>query len=111
MPINRFKKTQKISVENVQKHLRMRGISLKRQHPDIFKQLDAYIEDRTCEELTPITLYPTDATTGKSFMCIIMLGANPNSLRQVESAGVRVRTINMLQSEDEDDIVLPSPVI
>lgn len=94
------KKLKKISVENVQKHLRMRGVSLKRQHPVIFKQLSAYIEDRTCEELTPITLYPTDATTGKSFMCIIMLGANPNSLRQVESAGVRVRTINMLQSEE-----------
>lgn len=108
---NNAKRLKRISVENVQKHLRMRGVSLKRQHPAIFKQLYAYIEDGTCEELTPITLYPKDATTGKSFMCIIMLGANSHSLRQVESAGVRVRTINMLQSEDEDDIVLPSPVI
>lgn len=91
-------KAKKLIIDNVEKELKLRGVSLKRQHPIIFKQLCAYA-DGSCDKFTPITVYPKDVNTGKSFMCIIMLEADPESLRQVESAGVKVRTVDVLCAE------------
>ncbi|KAJ3641533.1 hypothetical protein Zmor_028037 [Zophobas morio] len=92
---DRVKELKEMSINNVQKQLRLRGVSLRRQHPVIFKQLCAYANG-SCDKFTPITVYPKDVNTGKSFMCIIMLEADPDSLRQVESAGVKVRTVDVL---------------
>lgn len=82
--------------ENLQAHLRCRGVSLKRQHPDIFAQMKQYCED-TNIAFTPATVYPRDSETGKSFMCIIMLEVTKENLVKLENAGVKVRTVDLMK--------------
>lgn len=89
-------RSREISFINIQKHLRQRGISLRRHYPDIYKQLCAYAENNR-EKFTPVTVYPRDNVTGKSFMCIIMPDAEPESVEQVTTAGVRISTVDVLQ--------------
>ncbi|KAJ8931543.1 hypothetical protein NQ314_015532 [Rhamnusium bicolor] len=91
-------KQRQIAVENLQSHLRYRGVSLKKQHPEIYRQLMVYCEDPSVK-FTPVTVYPKDSVSGKSFMCIIMLEANEESLKKVESAGVKViRTVDLMKN-------------
>lgn len=92
-----IKKQREIAVENLQNHLRSRGVSLKKQHPEIHKQLNVYCENESVK-FTPVTVYPTDSVSGKSFMCIIMLEANEESLKKVENAGVKVRTVDLMKN-------------
>ncbi|KAL3276885.1 hypothetical protein HHI36_012256 [Cryptolaemus montrouzieri] len=89
-------KLKETCFNNVLMQLRQRGVSLRRQHPDIYKQLQTYV-DSNCVKFTPVTVYPKDVNTGRSFMCIIMLEATTESVRQIETAGVRVRTVDVLK--------------
>lgn len=89
---------RQISFDNIQKHLRQRGVSLKRQYPDIYKLLSEYVNGN-CDKFKPVTVYPRDAETGKTFMCIIMPDADPESLKQVIDVGVKVRSIDVLNEE------------
>lgn len=82
--------------ENLQAHLRSRGISLKRQHPDLFAQIKMYCED-TNIKFTPATVYPRYAQSGKSFMCIIMLEVTEEHLLKLKNAGVNVRTVDLMK--------------
>lgn len=84
-------------VQNVQKQLRKRGVSLRRQHPEVFKQLADYSEGN-CLRFTPVTLYPTDVNTGKTFMCIIMLEADNETIKQVETAAAKFKTIDVFRN-------------
>ncbi|XP_050297290.1 uncharacterized protein LOC126736792 [Anthonomus grandis grandis] len=86
-----------IAFNNLQAQLRDRGVSLKRQYPEIYKQIDEYCEDLTIKPVAQ-TIYPRNATTNKSFMCIIMLESDLETLKQVEKAGVKVRTVDCLLS-------------
>lgn len=90
--------TRQMSFNNIQKHLRQRGVSLKRQYPDIYKLLSEYVNGN-CDKFKPVTVYPRDAETGKTFMCIIMPDADPESLKQVIDVGVKVRSIDVLNEE------------
>lgn len=67
---------------------------MRRQHPEIYKQLNVYCEGAV--KFTPVTVYPKDSATGKSFMCIIMLEADTESLTKIVTAGVRVKTVDVL---------------
>lgn len=91
--VNRFRE---IIFCNIQKHLRQRGISLRRHYPDIYKQLCAYAEN-TIEKFNPVTVYPRDSVTGKNFICIIMPDTEPENVELVMTAGVRISTIDVLQ--------------
>lgn len=86
-----------IAFNNVQAQLKDRGVSLKRQYPEIYKQLDAFCEDLSVK-FEAQTIYPRNVITNKSFMCIIMLESDPETLKHVEKAGVRVRTVDCLLS-------------
>ncbi|XP_076260089.1 apical junction component 1 homolog [Rhynchophorus ferrugineus] len=88
-----------IAVDNLQGQLRARGVSLKRQYPEIYKQLDIYCEDISVK-VEAQTIYPRNASTNKSFMCIIMLESDSETLRHVEKAGVKVKTIDVLLSSE-----------
>lgn len=59
------------SFANIQKQLKQRGVSLRKQFPDVYTKLCAYVEGKT-DKFSPVTIYPRDTTSGKSFMCIIM---------------------------------------
>nr|XP_023018506.1 uncharacterized protein C9orf172 isoform X2 [Leptinotarsa decemlineata] len=93
---DRIKEFREKSVDNLHSHLRSRGVSLKKQHPEIHRQLQAYCSDVSVK-FTPITVYPKDSVSGKSLMCIIMLEANEECLKDVENAGVKVRTIDLMK--------------
>lgn len=55
----------------VQKQLKQRGVSLRKQFPDVYHKLCSYVDGKT-DKFSPVTIYPKDITTGKSFMCVIM---------------------------------------
>ncbi|KAB0801609.1 hypothetical protein PPYR_03795, partial [Photinus pyralis] len=75
----------------------VRGVSLRKQYPEIYQQLCMYVEGK-CTKFTPVTVHPKDDITGKSFMCIIMLDSDPEGVRQVSAAGIPVNTINLLHN-------------
>lgn len=84
------------SVENLHGHLRLKGVYLKKQHPEIHRQLNAYCEDASVK-FFPMTVFPKDIISGKSFMCIIMLEAPTRNLKQVEGVGGNIRTIDVMK--------------
>ncbi|KAK4881760.1 hypothetical protein RN001_005079 [Aquatica leii] len=90
-------KSREYVFSNIQNQLKMRGVSLRRQYPEIYQQLCVYVEGK-CSKFTPVTVYPKDDITGKSFMCIIMLDSDPEGVRQVSAAGIPVNTINLLHN-------------
>lgn len=59
------------SFANIQKQLKQRGVSLRKQFPDVYTKLCMYVDGKT-DKFSPVTIYPRDVGTGKSFMCIIM---------------------------------------
>ncbi|XP_017783603.1 PREDICTED: uncharacterized protein LOC108567571 isoform X2 [Nicrophorus vespilloides] len=91
---------REISFNNIEKHLRQRGVSLKKHYPKIYQQLCNYV-DGTCK-FAPVTVYPRDSSTGKTFMCIIMPDVEPECVNKLTTAGVRVRTVNLLQDPEPD---------
>lgn len=59
------------SFTNIQKQLRHRGVSLRKQFPDVYAKLCAYVEGKT-DKFSPVTIYPRDPTSGTSFVVVIM---------------------------------------
>lgn len=88
-------RTRQQAVSNLQRHLMQYGILLRKQYADIYKQLMDYSNNMEIK-FKPVTVYPKDTQTGQSFMCIIMLEADNESLRQVQTVGVRIRTVDVL---------------
>lgn len=74
--------------------MRQRGVSLRRHFPEVYQRLCAYVEGST-ERFTPVTVYPRDSTSGKSFMCIIMPDAEPEKLQLLPTDSTRVQTIDI----------------
>lgn len=72
-------KARQVCFTNIQRHLCQRGVSLKHQFPDVFDKLNSYVD--SSEAFTPITIYPKDGRTGKTFMCLIM----PNTEPEIEA--------------------------
>ncbi|KAK9499016.1 hypothetical protein O3M35_003537 [Rhynocoris fuscipes] len=88
------RKARQVSFTNIQRHLRQRGISLRRQFPEVYQRLCAYVEGTT-ERFIPVTIYPRDAATGKNFMCIIMPDAEPEKLELIPTDSAHVQTIDI----------------
>jgi len=62
---------------NVQRHLRQRGVELRQQFPDVHRKLREYADGDADVTFTPVTVYPRDRDTGKTFMCVIMPDTEP----------------------------------
>lgn len=90
-----MKSTREKVFENLQAHFRCRGVSLRRQHPDVFGQIKQYCEDVNVK-FVPATVYHRDNQTGKSCMCIIMLDVKEENLVKLQNAGVKVRTVDLM---------------
>lgn len=87
-------KSRQICFINIQRHLRLHGVSLRRHFPEVYQNLCAYVEG-SLERFTPVTIYPRDSNTNKHFMCIIMPDADPEKLEMVPTNSRRVQTIDV----------------
>lgn len=91
---NTPQRAREISFTNIQRQLRLRGVSLRRHFPQVYKKLCSYV-DGSVDKFAPVTIYPRDQASGKSFMCIIMLDAEPERLQLLPTDSSRVRTVDI----------------
>lgn len=91
---NTPKKTREVSFGNIQKQLKLRGVSLRRHFPQVYNKLCSYV-DGSVDKFAPVTIYPRDQASGKSFMCIIMLDAEPERLQLLPADSSRVKTVDI----------------
>ncbi|XP_025414454.1 uncharacterized protein LOC112686414 isoform X3 [Sipha flava] len=81
---------------NVQRHLRQRGVELRLQFPDVYRNLCEYVDGGVDVTFTPVTVYPRDKASGKTFMCIIMPDADPVKSNVLPTdRGANVQTIDV----------------
>ncbi|XP_034948314.1 uncharacterized protein [Chelonus insularis] len=93
-------KAREIGFANIQRQLKLRGVSLRRHFPQVYKKLCSYV-DGSVDKFAPVTIYPIDQASGKSFMCIIMLDAEPERLQLLPTDSSRVKTIDISAIEQE----------
>lgn len=97
-----------MSFANIQKHLLLRGVNLKKSYPDIFTKLCRYVDHD--EPFLPVTIYPENCETGRQFVCIIMPESSESAYTAAAEESTqrhplqRVETINI--SEPDDDEIL-----
>ena len=91
---NTPRRAREISFNNIQRQLKLRGVSLRRHFPQVYKKLCSYV-DGSVDKFAPVTIYPRDQVSGKSFMCIIMLDAEPERLQLLPTDSLRVRTVDI----------------
>ncbi|KAI4496136.1 hypothetical protein M0802_008003 [Mischocyttarus mexicanus] len=91
---NASRRAREIGFTNIQRQLKLRGVSLKRHFPQVYRKLCSYV-DGSVDKFAPVTIYPRDQTSGKSFMCIIMLDAEPERLRLLPTDSSRVKTVDI----------------
>lgn len=91
---NTPRSAREIGFTNIQRQLRLRGVSLRRHFPQVYTKLCSYV-DGTVDKFAPVTIYPRDQASGKSFMCIIMLDAEPERLQLLPTDSSRVRTVDI----------------
>lgn len=91
---NTPRRAREISFANIQQQLRLRGVSLRRHFPQVYRKLCSYV-DGSVDKFAPVTIYPRDQASGKSFICIIMLDAEPERLQLLPTDSSRVRTVDI----------------
>nr|XP_061836698.1 apical junction component 1 homolog [Nerophis lumbriciformis] len=72
------RKAREICFINIQRELRIRGVFLRHEYPNVYQQLCEFVENNL--RFTPTTIYPIDKRTGKQFMCMIMAASEPRTL-------------------------------
>lgn len=72
------RKAREVCFINIQRELRIRGIFLRHEYPQVYQQLCEFVESN--RRFTPTTIYPIDKRTGKQFMCMIMAASEPRTL-------------------------------
>ncbi|XP_051981342.1 apical junction component 1 homolog [Xyrauchen texanus] len=72
------RKAREICFINIQRELRIRGVFLRHEYPNVYQKLCEFVENN--RRFTPTTIYPIDKRTGKQFMCMIMAGSEPRTL-------------------------------
>ncbi|KAL4703149.1 hypothetical protein ACJJTC_016750 [Scirpophaga incertulas] len=84
-------KFREICFHNISNELEKRGVGLKKHFPEVYSRLAAYV-DGTSDRFIPMTIYPRDVTTGKSFMCVIMPDSDLDSVSPVDG---KVTTVDV----------------
>lgn len=88
---------------NVQRHLRQRGVELRQQFPGVYQKLSEYVDGGPDVTFTPVTIYPRDKASGKTFMCIIMPDTKPEKLSLLPEDSVKVQTVDISRDESVAD--------
>ncbi|KAH9643254.1 hypothetical protein HF086_010530 [Spodoptera exigua] len=84
-------KFRQICFQNISKELESRGVNLKKHFPEVYSRLGAYV-DGTSDRFIPMTIYPKDVSSGKSFMCVIMPDSEVESVTPVDG---KVTTVDV----------------
>jgi hypothetical protein len=84
-------KFREICFQNISNELEKRGVALKKHFPEVYSRLAAYV-DGTSDRFIPMTIYPRDVTSGKSFMCVIMPDSEMDSGTPVDG---KVTTVDV----------------
>ncbi|CAK1548158.1 unnamed protein product [Leptosia nina] len=84
-------KFREICFRNICSELEGRGVVLKKHFPEVYSRLGAYV-DGTCDRFIPMTIYPKDVNSGKSFVCVIMPDSDADSGTPVDG---RIMTIDV----------------
>ncbi|XP_048006015.1 serine/arginine repetitive matrix protein 2 [Leguminivora glycinivorella] len=84
-------KFREICFNNILLELEKRGVTLKKHFPEVYSRLAAYV-DGTSDRFIPMTFYPRDATSGKTFMCIVMPDTDVEATTPVDG---KVTTIDV----------------
>ena len=92
-------RAREVNFLNIVRHLRSRGVSLRRDYPEVYNRLCAYSEKNV--PFSPTTIYPKDTGTGNTFMCLIMPDATPEQLLKIPRDCGKVKTINISQDRPE----------
>lgn len=92
--INAIQKIREICFNNIQSELQRRGVNLKKHFPEVYSKLCAYVEG-SFDRFTPVTVYPRDNLTGKSFMCVIMPETEPDKFNTLPADSVECRTVDV----------------
>ncbi|XP_028164740.1 uncharacterized protein LOC114355901 [Ostrinia furnacalis] len=82
-------KFREICFHNISHELEKRGVAMKKHFPEVYSRLAAYV-DGTSDRFIPMTIYPKDVTSGRSFMCIIMPDSEMDSGSPVDGKAVTV---------------------
>lgn len=90
-------KTRQVNFTNIQRQLRQRGVSLRKQFPEVYKKLCDYVEG--INSFTPTTIYPTDTSTGKNFMCVIMPDTEAEKLDLIVKQNSGAKTVNIAKEK------------
>ncbi|XP_077778267.1 apical junction component 1 homolog [Podarcis muralis] len=77
------RRAREVCFVHIQRELRARGVALRREFPEVYGRLVAFVESG--RRFTPTTIYPVDRRTGKQFLCMIMAGSEPRTLDWVAS--------------------------
>lgn len=57
------------------RRLSLRGVRLRRDYPAVYAKLAAYAA--TGRPFSPVTLFPRDSNTGRTFVCLVTTDAEP----------------------------------
>lgn len=89
------RRRREVSFTNIQKHLNDKGVSLRKNYPDIYSKLCNYVEND--EPFIPVTIYPTNTNTKRQFMCVIMpeTTSDPSSYGTSADPTRKIETINI----------------
>ncbi|XP_045490359.1 uncharacterized protein LOC110999170 isoform X4 [Pieris rapae] len=96
-------KFREICLRNVCSELESRGVVLKKHFPEVYSRLGAYV-DGTSERFIPMTIYPKDVNSGKSFVCVIMPDSDAESGTPVDG---KVMTIDVGLDRSQHQLSTP----
>ncbi|XP_033099140.1 uncharacterized protein LOC117102823 isoform X2 [Anneissia japonica] len=82
----RDRKLRQVCFVNIQRHLRQREVKLRHQFPSVYSALCRWVEYH--ESFPPTTIYPTEGSTSRPFMCLIMPESDPDALGWVTNPGL-----------------------
>ncbi|XP_071447389.1 uncharacterized protein [Hetaerina americana] len=85
---------------NVQKHLKRRGVSLRKQFPDVHRRLRSYVEDGAT--FAPVAIHPRDGLTGRPFLCVILPEGADEPCWEGEEGG-RLKRVDVGVTDEEEE--------
>lgn len=92
-------KARQVCFVHIQRQLRHRGVSLRHQFPVVYEKLCRWVEQN--QHITPVTIYPRDGNTGKTFMCLIVPDTDQDTIEWVQNPEI-LETMDSVETVDLD---------